>query len=159
MKAYKQYEKERRPLDRLSDEDRFMLQVCTKKLYTVMSTKRSWNLSMYDPGLYIWDGQHIIFLLIFTLSLPFQLSKIERLSQKLHIMSFIGNFNENVHHLAPVSHPKDKLQSTSTFVIFCFIVINRCLFPVMMQQNMFCHFVNLLTSYSCQMILNFFYYW
>nr|XP_034308777.1 formin-like protein 3 isoform X8 [Crassostrea gigas] len=55
MKAYKQYEKERRPLDRLSDEDRFML----------------------------------------------QLSKIERLSQKLHIMSFIGNFNENVHHLAP----------------------------------------------------------
>lgn len=30
MKAYKQYEKERRPLDRLSDEDRFMLQVCTK---------------------------------------------------------------------------------------------------------------------------------
>ena len=28
MKAYKQYEKERRPLDRLSDEDRFMLQVC-----------------------------------------------------------------------------------------------------------------------------------
>ncbi|XP_048756129.2 formin-like protein isoform X3 [Ostrea edulis] len=55
VKAYKQYEKERRPLDRLSDEDRFML----------------------------------------------QLSKIERLSQKLHIMSFIGNFNENVHHLAP----------------------------------------------------------
>ncbi|XP_078320988.1 formin-like protein 3 isoform X4 [Crassostrea virginica] len=55
MKAYKQYEKERRPLDRLSDEDRFML----------------------------------------------QLSKIERLSQKLHIMSFIGNFNENVHHLSP----------------------------------------------------------
>lgn len=159
MKAYKQYEKERRPLDRLSDEDRFMLQVCTKKLYTVMSTKRSWNLSMYDPGLYIWDGQYIIFLLILTLSLPFQLSKIERLSQKLHIMSFIGNFNENVHHLAPVSHPKDKIQSTSTFVIFCFIVINRCLFPVMMQQNMFCHFVNLLTSYSCQMILNFFYYW
>lgn len=159
MKAYKQYEKERRPLDRLSDEDRFMLQVCTKKLYTVMSTKRSWNLSMYDPGLYIWDGQYIIFVLIFTLSLPFQLSKIERLSQKLHIMSFIGNFNENVHHLAPVSHPKDKIQSTSTFVIFCFIVINRCLFPVMMQQNMFCHFVNLLTSYSCQMILNFFYYW
>lgn len=159
MKAYKQYEKERRPLDRLSDEDRFMLQVCTKKLYTVMSTKRSWNLSMYDPGLYIWDGQYIIFLLILTLSLPFQLSKIERLSQKLHIMSFIGNFNENVHHLAPVSHPKDKIQSTSTFVIFCFIVINSCLFPVMVQQNMFCHFVNLLTSYSCQMILNFFYYW
>lgn len=159
MKAYKQYEKERRPLDRLSDEDRFMLQVCTKKLYTVMSTKRSSNLSMYDPGLYIWDGQYIIFLLIFTMFLPFQLSKIERLSQKLHIMSFIGNFNENVHHLAPVSHPKDKIQSTSTFVIFCFIVINRCLFPVMMQQNMFCHFVNLLTSYSCQMILNFFYYW
>lgn len=158
MKAYKQYEKERRPLDRLSDEDRFMLQVCTKKLYTVMSTKRSWNLSMYDPGLYIWDGQYIIFLLILTMFLPFQLSKIERLSQKLHIMSFIGNFNENVHHLAPVSHPKDKIQSTSTFVIFCFIVINRCLFPVMMQQNM-CHFVNLLTSYSCQMILNFFYYW
>lgn len=159
MKAYKQYEKERRPLDRLSDEDRFMLQVCTKKLYTVMSTNRSWNLSMYDPGLYIWDGQYIIFLLILTMFLPFQLSKIERLSQKLHIMSFIGNFNENVHHLAPVSHPKDKIQSTSTFVIFCFIVINRCLFPVMMQQNMFCHFVNLLTSYSCQMILNFFYYW
>lgn len=100
-----------------------------------MSTKRSWNLSMYDPGLYIWDGQYIIFLLILTMFLPFQLSKIERLSQKLHIMSFIGNFNENVHHLAPVSHPKDKIQSTSTFVIFCFIVINRCLIPVMMQQT------------------------
>lgn len=85
-----------------------------------MSTKRSWNLSMYDPGLYIWDGQYIIFLLIFTLSLPFQLSKIERLSQKLHIMSFIGNFNENVHHLAPVSHPKDKLQSICHVLLYCY---------------------------------------
>lgn len=156
MKAYKQYEKERRPLDRLSDEDRFMLQVCTKKLYTVMSTKRSWNLSMYDPGLYIWDGQYIIFLLILTLSLPFQLSKIERLSQKLHIMSFIGNFNENVHHLAPVSHPKDKLQSTRHFLLYCY---KQVFISCDDATNMFCHFVNLLTSYSCQMILNFFYYW
>lgn len=85
-----------------------------------MSTNRRWNLSMYDPGLYIWDGQYTIFLLIFTLSLPFQLSKIERLSQKLHIMSFIGNFNENVHHLAPVSHPKDKLQSICHFLLYCY---------------------------------------
>lgn len=118
-----------------------------------MSTNRSSNLSMYDPGLYIWDGQYIIFLLIFTLSLPFQLSKIERLSQKLHIMSFIGNFNENVHHLAPVSHPKDKLQSTRHFLLYCY---KQVFISCDDATNMFCHFVNLLTSYSCQMILNFF---
>ncbi|KAJ8314369.1 hypothetical protein KUTeg_008930 [Tegillarca granosa] len=33
-----------------------------------------------------------------------ELTKVERLSQKLNIMSFIGNFYESVHHLTPQVH-------------------------------------------------------
>jgi len=31
-----------------------------------------------------------------------QLTKVERISQKLNIMSFIGNFFDTYHHLQPV---------------------------------------------------------
>lgn len=55
LKAFRNYEKEKKPVNQLTDEDRFML----------------------------------------------HLTKVERLSQKLHIMSFIGNFYESVHHLTP----------------------------------------------------------
>ncbi|XP_076094984.1 formin-like protein 3 isoform X3 [Mytilus galloprovincialis] len=55
VKAFKQYEKDRKPLDMLTDEDRFLFQLC----------------------------------------------KVERLSPKLHIMSFIGNFYDTIHNLVP----------------------------------------------------------
>uniref|UniRef100_UPI00398E4617 formin-like protein 3 isoform X2 n=1 Tax=Pristiophorus japonicus TaxID=55135 RepID=UPI00398E4617 len=55
VKLLKQYEKERKPLDDLSNEDRFML----------------------------------------------QFSKIERLSQRMTIMTFVGNFCENIQMLNP----------------------------------------------------------
>ncbi|XP_033762894.1 formin-like protein isoform X1 [Pecten maximus] len=55
VKAYKQYERDRKPKERLTDEDRFMCMFC----------------------------------------------KVERLSQKLNIMSFIGNFQDSIHHLTP----------------------------------------------------------
>ncbi|KAK3108690.1 hypothetical protein FSP39_013484 [Pinctada imbricata] len=55
LKAFKQYEKEKKQVSQLTDEDRFML----------------------------------------------QMTKVERLSQKLHIMSFIGNFHDTLHHLTP----------------------------------------------------------
>ncbi|XP_067832798.1 formin-like protein 3 [Heptranchias perlo] len=55
VKLLKQYEKERKPLDDLSNEDRFML----------------------------------------------QFSKIERLAQRMTIMTFIGNFSENIQMLNP----------------------------------------------------------
>ncbi|KAK6165836.1 hypothetical protein SNE40_022673 [Patella caerulea] len=55
MKAYREYEKARKQIDLLSDEDKFML----------------------------------------------QLAKVERLSQKLTIMSFVGNFYDSLHHLQP----------------------------------------------------------
>ncbi|ESP01673.1 hypothetical protein LOTGIDRAFT_139357 [Lottia gigantea] len=55
MKAYREYEKQRKSVDILSDEDKFML----------------------------------------------QLAKVERLSQKLTIMSFVGNFYDSLHHLQP----------------------------------------------------------
>uniref|UniRef100_A0A8C5M5C2 Formin like 3 n=2 Tax=Leptobrachium leishanense TaxID=445787 RepID=A0A8C5M5C2_9ANUR len=55
VKLLKQYERERKPLDDLSDEDRFML----------------------------------------------LFSKVERLSQRMSIMTFLGNFNENLQLLTP----------------------------------------------------------
>uniref|UniRef100_S4RZZ7 Formin like 2 n=1 Tax=Petromyzon marinus TaxID=7757 RepID=S4RZZ7_PETMA len=55
VKLLRQYERERKPLDELADEDRFML----------------------------------------------QFSKIERLTQRMTIMIFIGNFTENVQMLTP----------------------------------------------------------
>lgn len=55
VKALRQYERERRPLDQLAEEDRFML----------------------------------------------LFSKIERLTQRMNIITFIGNFSDNVAMLTP----------------------------------------------------------
>ncbi|XP_077184578.1 formin-like protein 3 isoform X1 [Paroedura picta] len=55
VKLLRQYEKERKPLEELSDEDRFML----------------------------------------------HFSKVERLTQRMAIMAFLGNFNENIQMLMP----------------------------------------------------------
>lgn len=57
IKAYREYERERKPVNQLTEEDQFML----------------------------------------------QLSKIDRLSTKLQIMSFIANFFDSVHTVTPVS--------------------------------------------------------
>ncbi|NXX74730.1 FMNL3 protein, partial [Urocolius indicus] len=55
-KALRQWERERKPLEELADEDRFML----------------------------------------------QFSKVERLPQRMAIMAFLGNFNDNIQMLTPV---------------------------------------------------------
>lgn len=57
IKAYREYERERKPINQLTEEDQFML----------------------------------------------NLSKIDRLSTKLQIMSFIANFFDNIHMVTPVS--------------------------------------------------------
>lgn len=57
VKLLRQYEKERKPLEELSDEDRFML----------------------------------------------HFSKVERLTQRMAIMAFLGNFSENIQMLMPVT--------------------------------------------------------
>lgn len=56
LKLLRQYERDRKPLEALSDEDRFMM----------------------------------------------QFSRIERLNQRMSIMTFMGNFNDNVQMLTPV---------------------------------------------------------
>lgn len=56
VKLLRQYERDRKPLEALSDEDRFMM----------------------------------------------QFSRIERLSQRMTIMTFMGNFTDNVQMLTPV---------------------------------------------------------
>ncbi|WAQ94526.1 FMNL3-like protein [Mya arenaria] len=56
IKAFKMYERDRKPVDMLSDEDKFML----------------------------------------------QLTKVDRLSQRLQVMSFIANFHDDIHHLQPI---------------------------------------------------------
>lgn len=56
VKLLRQYERDRKPLEALSDEDRFMM----------------------------------------------QFSRIERLSQRMTIMTFMGNFADNVQMLTPV---------------------------------------------------------
>ncbi|XP_059355452.1 formin-like protein 2 isoform X2 [Carassius carassius] len=58
LKVLRQYEKERKPLENLTDEDRFMI----------------------------------------------HFSKIERLTQKMTIMAFVGNFTESVQMLTPQLH-------------------------------------------------------
>uniref|UniRef100_A0AAQ5XGB9 Formin-like 2b n=1 Tax=Amphiprion ocellaris TaxID=80972 RepID=A0AAQ5XGB9_AMPOC len=58
VKLLRQYERDRKPLEALSDEDRFML----------------------------------------------QFSRIERLSQRMNIMTFMGNFTDNVQMLTPQLH-------------------------------------------------------
>lgn len=55
VKALRQYERERRPLDQLTEEDRFML----------------------------------------------LFSKIERLTQRMNIITFVGNFSDNISMLTP----------------------------------------------------------
>lgn len=55
VKVLRQYERERRPLDQLAEEDRFML----------------------------------------------LFSKIERLTQRMNIITFVGNFGDNVNMLTP----------------------------------------------------------
>lgn len=55
VKVLRQYERERRPLDQLAEEDRFML----------------------------------------------LFSKIERLTQRMNIITFVGNFTDNVNMLTP----------------------------------------------------------
>lgn len=55
VKALRQYERERRPLDQLAEEDRFML----------------------------------------------LFSKIERLTQRMNIITFVGNFSDNIGMLTP----------------------------------------------------------
>lgn len=55
VKVLRQYERERRPLDQLAEEDRFML----------------------------------------------LFSKIERLTQRMNIITFVGNFADNVNMLTP----------------------------------------------------------
>ncbi|KAG8178307.1 hypothetical protein JTE90_026278 [Oedothorax gibbosus] len=58
MKAYKEYERNRKPVDALTDEDKFLFQLC----------------------------------------------KVERLSQKLHIMSYMASFGENIQLITPQIH-------------------------------------------------------
>lgn len=58
VKVLRQYERDRKPLEALSDEDRFMM----------------------------------------------QFSRIERLNQRMGIMTFMGNFSDNVHMLTPQLH-------------------------------------------------------
>ncbi|XP_075897750.1 formin-like protein 2 [Nelusetta ayraudi] len=58
MKMLRQYERDRKPLEKLSDEDRFMM----------------------------------------------QFSRIERLNQRMNIMTFMGNFSDNVQMLTPQLH-------------------------------------------------------
>ncbi len=55
VKVFRQYERERRPLDQLAEEDRFML----------------------------------------------FFSKIERLTQRMNIITFVGNFSDNISMLTP----------------------------------------------------------
>ena len=57
LKLLRQYERDRKPVEALSDEDRFMM----------------------------------------------QFSRIERLNQRMSIMTFMGNFSDNVQMLTPVS--------------------------------------------------------
>lgn len=62
VKLLRQYERDRKPVEALSDEDRFMM----------------------------------------------QFSRIERLSQRMSIMTFMGNFSDNIQMLTPVRQ-KEKL--------------------------------------------------
>lgn len=80
VKMLRQYEKEKKPLENLTDEDRFMM----------------------------------------------QFSKIERLMQKMTIMAFVGNFNESVQMLTPVS---SKQKSTVLF-IYIPALLSLCLYSL-----------------------------
>jgi len=76
-----------------------------------------------------------------------QLTKVERISQKLHIMSFIGNFFDTYHHLQPVRevstsfscicrqklvvHVADLVQDVSRHISKCSCV---CVWQILLQQ-------------------------
>lgn len=93
VKVLRQYERERRPLDQLAEEDRFML----------------------------------------------LFSKIERLTQRMNIITFVGNFADNVNMLTPQlnaiiaasgsvkSSPKLKrmLEVRSVDFVWCFLFFNQ----------------------------------
>lgn len=51
--------------------------------------------------------------------------KVERLAQKLHIMSFIGNFSDNIHQLQPVGFSNYYFTVIFAFdkVLFLYIII------------------------------------
>lgn len=76
-KLLRQYERERRPLDQLAEEDRFML----------------------------------------------LFSKIERLTQRMSIITFVGNFSDNVNMLTPVSnYDGQQMESWEILWVFRFSV-------------------------------------
>lgn len=77
VKMLRQYEKERKPLENITDEDRFMM----------------------------------------------QFSKIERLMQKMTIMAFVGNFNESVQMLTPVSYMLLLYKSLLLYLYVCIYCI------------------------------------
>lgn len=86
-KLMRQYERERRPLDQLAEEDRFML----------------------------------------------FFSKIERLTQRMSIITFVGNFSDNVNMLTPVSNYDGQQMANwdfflMDFLFFFFFLLQRCFF-------------------------------
>ena len=54
--------------------------------------------------LLVWRMENIIKDMSFIIFSIFQMVKVERLAQKLQIMSFIGNFYDNMHQLQPVRY-------------------------------------------------------
>lgn len=54
-----------------------------------------------------------------------QMVKVERLSHKLTIMSFIGNFFDNLHHLQPVSSICQAQSSIFIYLFFFFILFTH----------------------------------
>lgn len=107
VKVMRQYERERRPLDQLAEEDRFML----------------------------------------------LFSKIERLTQRMNIITFVGNFADNIGLLTPQlnaiiaasgsvkSAPKLKRMLE---------VRRRCLFLYQQHSNYSCIFTDLNICFICR---------
>lgn len=82
-KLLRQYERERRPLDQLAEEDRFML----------------------------------------------FFSKIERLTQRMSIITFVGNFSDNVSMLTPVSnYDGQQMESWESFLMDFFVCFKDVFF-------------------------------
>lgn len=73
LKLLRQYERDRKPLEALSDEDRFMM----------------------------------------------QFSRIERLTQRMSIMTFMGNFNDNMQMLTPVRSLTCDLSHLTSGLLVC----------------------------------------
>ena len=62
----------------------------------------------------------LIFIVASIFVVLLQLTKVERISQKLHIMSFIGNFFDTFHHLQPVCE-------IVLVLLFCYRWTSTCL--------------------------------